>query len=98
MMDRDRKGKISMQQSTSTMVLTTGCFESFEMKNDSILNIFISSPTCSRVGNSLKTMDSTDSVVNMEKPIVLYPPSYVYLRGGLAGLVHLGGTALHEIQ
>ena len=26
MMDRDRKGKISMQQSTSTRVLMTGCF------------------------------------------------------------------------
>ena len=97
MMDRDRKGKISMQQSTSTMVLMTECFEPFEMKNDSILNIFISNPTFSRVGNSLKTMDSMDSIVNMEKPIVLYPPSYVYIRGGLAGLVHLGGTVLHEI-
>ena len=80
MMDRDRKGKISMQQSTSTMVFMTGCFESFEMKNDSILNIFISNPTFSRVWNSLKTMDSMDSIVNMEKPIVLYPPpSYVYV-------------------
>ena len=97
MMDRDRKGKISMQQSTSTMVLTTGCFESFEMKNDSILYIFISNPTFSRVWNSLKTTDSMDSIVNMEKPIVLYPPSYVYIRGGLAGLVHLGGTVLREI-
>ena len=67
------------------------------MKNYSILNIFISNPTFSRVGNSLKTMDSTDSIVNMEKPIVLYPPSYVYIQGGLAGLVHLGGTALREI-
>ena len=85
-MDRDRKGKISMQQSTSTMVLTTGYFESFEMKNDSILNIFISNPTFSRVGNSLKTMDSTDSIVNMEKPIVLYPPPMSTYEGVLRDL------------
>ena len=87
-----------MQQSTSTLVFTTECFESFEMKNDSILYIFISNPTFSRVWNSLKTMYSMDSVVNVEKPIVLYPPSYVYIRGGLVGLVHLGGTALREIR
>jgi len=56
MMDRDRKGKISMQQSSSTTVLTTGCFESFEMKNVSILNIFISNPTFSRVGKFIENI------------------------------------------
>jgi len=51
--------------------------------------IFILNSTFSRVLNSIKSMDSTDSLCIIEITGVLYP-SYVYLQVSLMGLVHWG--------
>jgi len=90
MVDRDRKGNVSMQQSTR-LTNHDWIFESFETNNYGIIYIWILNLTFSRVLNPLKSVDSTDSLHIIEKTVDLYPPSYVYLWVSRRGLENLGG-------